>query len=94
MAFRRPSESEYRISRSPTWMRVGGEAGQVGKERGEVGLAVVGLGSVGAAHRLDVAVGEHGVQLLPLGVGVAGGGHVRPGGEEDEPAGEEPPLLL
>ena len=47
-------------------------------------LGPVRPGGVGLPHRADVVFGEHGVGLAPGFIGLAGGGHVRPGGEQHQ----------
>ena len=72
----------------------GGEAVEVGKEGGQVGVGPVALGGVGGAHRLNVVHGNHGVQVSGGLVRLPGGGEVGPGGEEHQPPGQEPPGLF
>ena len=84
---RRRMESDSRISLVPAWIRVGGKPLKSPK-RGE------NSGRLQSCPGAYIVEGEHRVDVGPLLVGLAAGGHVRPGGEEDQGPGEPPPGVL
>ena len=53
----------------------GREAGKIAQQGRKIGVVQILLAGIGAADGLDIIHGQHGVDLLPLGVGGAGGGH-------------------
>ena len=68
--------------------------GQVAEERGQLRGAQILSGGVGLSDGGDIVQRQHGVNLRPLPVGDAGGGHVCPGRHQQQRGGQHPPLCF